>query len=213
MTPLHYRQPLSKTLFFWALSLTLLGISAGSYYKQFYLPYRKVSFKGCPASCTYDSDCAVPGCSSKLRCIKDRCRFPNQHSRFINFSILTFLGLCGLLAGFVAYAKQANALYVHDKGLRYVGLFKTVEMSWEEFLGVSYHGVNTRFGKDATVYSLTGDSGLFSFLAPGLPKGTSTRELALGSFFWLTLSAEERDELMAAIEQCSGQTPEPEYEW
>jgi hypothetical protein len=198
---------------FWAVALGLFAGAAGSYYKQFYLPYKGVSFKGCPSTCSYNSDCAVPGCSSKLRCVQGKCQFPNQHASFLNFTLITLMGLFGAGFAFISYAKQSNSLKVDEKGIHYNSLFKTVSMPWEDFLGISFHGVNTRLGKDATVYSLTGDSGLFSFLSPGLPKGTSTRELSLGSFFWLSLTEEERDKLLEAIEHYTGQKPEPEYEW
>jgi hypothetical protein len=35
----------------------------------------------------------------------------------------------------------------------------------------------------------------------------------LGSFFFLKVSPEERDELVALIEEKTGSAPEPEYEW
>jgi hypothetical protein len=102
---------------------------------------------------------------------------------------------------------------IDQEGLHYSRFRKTQLLKWDDFLGITYHGVMTRLGRNATVYSLTGDFGIISLIAPGLPPDTSTREIEMGAFFFISISETQCKQLLELIETHSGKKPEPEREW
>lgn len=224
-------------LLHWLSTAILLGASAGVYLFLFWLPYQGITLKRCPSACTYNSDCRVPGCGTptasksteykgddnpqinvdrnkaQITCYRGKCQLAGGHKHFFGAALVFILFFLGLAAGGIAWIKSQMRLDINDDGISFVRLNTRTFIPWDNFLGITFHGVNTRLGQEATVYSLTGDTGILSFMVPGLPPGTSTRELELGSFFFLKVSPEERDELVALIEEKTGSAPEPEYEW
>ncbi len=197
----------------WLLSATFLGVALLMYIFIFWLPYRSINLEKCPAACSENSDCWVPGCSKKTECNSGKCRPASGHKLFLSASGMGFLTILGFLWAFIAYIKTKTLLEVDENGFHFTRPLHNVDIPWDNFLGMSFHGVNTRFGKEATVYSITGDTGLFSFLVLGLPENTSTRELELGAIFFLQLTTEQCDELIKLIEDKTGAEPEPEFEW
>lgn len=208
-----FRLPFRQLAFHWGIVATLLAVALSCYLFVFYLPYRGVSLDRCPATCHYDTDCWVPQCSQKTRCIRAQCQLSGGHKHFFTAMVMGLCLILGVVWSGVALFKTRARLTIDEQGLHLFRLHRDVHISWEDFLGITYHGVNTRFGQEATVYSLTGDTGLFSFLVHGLPKGTSTRELELGALFFFYLSPEDAQRLLAAIKEKAGVEPEPEHDW
>ena len=197
----------------WGISAAFFVVAFVVYAYVFWLPYRGVNLEQCPAACTQNSDCWVPGCSPQTECNSGRCRLSTGHKVFFSASAIGFLVIIGGFWFFMAFVKSKIMMQIDENGILYSRWLRDIEMTWDEFIGISYHGVNTRLGKEATVYSITGETGLFSFIVMGLPKNTSTREMELDSFFFLHLTDEEAQQLIDAIEKKTGMKPESEYEW
>lgn len=218
----------------WLVSGVLLAAALIVYYSLFVMPYHGITLKGCPSVCSYTSDCSVPGCGTarntstqirnsddfqanrkqaQVRCYRGKCQLSGGHKHFFGAATVFILLLLGLGAVGITIFKAKMRLDVNEEGIHFYRLHTELHIPWESFLGVTYHGVNTRTGQEATVYSISGDTGIMSFMVPGLPEGTTTRELELGSFFFLQLSREERDQLITLLKDKTDAEPEPEYEW
>ncbi len=197
----------------WGLVVLFFSLALTIYITVFWLPYRGVNLEQCPAACSQNSDCWVPGCSPKTECNGGKCRLATGHKVFFSAAAIFFLIAAGIFWAFMTFMKSKVHLKLSDDGISYRRLLKEVDISWDEFIGISYHGVNTRLAKEATVYSITGETGIFSFIVMGLPEGTSTREIELDSFFFLHLKDDELEALLAFIHTKTGMKPEPEYEW
>lgn len=213
------RSSLGSRLFHW-LGASLLLISALLLYVfVLWLPYRGATMRGCPSVCEYPTDCHVAECGSprmKASCDRElrKCVMGmGGHSVFFSASSMVILTLLGLGWLFIAFYKHKLRLEIHDTGFVFVRMNTPTHVSWESFIGITYHGVTTRLGRAATVYSITGDAGIFSYLIHGLPANTSTRELELGSFLMLHLSPQEHQQILDRIQEQTQQSPEPEKEW
>lgn len=213
MKPISFRLPFRQIALHWGVVTVFLATAITVYLLVFVLPYRGLSLERCPTTCHYDTDCWVPNCTQKARCIRAQCKLAGGHKHFFSAMLIGLFGVLGLLWAGVALFKSRARLTIDDQGLRLIRLHREVFLAWEDFLGITYHGVNTRFGQEATVYSVTGDTGIFSFLTSGLPKGTSTRDLELGALFFFYLSPEDAQQLLQIIQEKTGATPEPEHEW
>jgi hypothetical protein len=213
MKPITFRLPFVQLAFHWGVTLAFFGVALSIYITIFYLPYRGISLERCPPACHYDTDCWIPQCSKATRCLRGQCKLDGGHKQFFSATAMGFCLLLGLFWAFVAWMKTRASLRIDEQGLHFIRLHRQIHLAWEDFLGITYHGVNTRFGKDATVYSVTGDTGIFSFLVEGLPKGTSTREMELGSLFFFSLTKEDAEKFFAIIKEKTGASPEPEHDW
>lgn len=213
MKPISFRLPFRQIALHWGVVTVFLATAITVYLLVFVLPYQGLSLERCPTTCHYDTDCWVPNCTRKARCIRAQCQLAGGHKHFFSAMLIGLFGVLGLLWAGVALFKSRARLTIDDQGLRLIRLHREVFLAWEDFLGITYHGVNTRFGQEATVYSVTGDTGIFSFLTSGLPKGTSTRDLELGALFFFYLSPEDAQQLLQIIQEKTSATPEPEHEW
>lgn len=221
----------------WFLTVSLLAASVLTYLFMFWLPIRGITLKGCPSACTYNSDCRVPRCGTpdvrdrsefvgsrepqirinrnktQITCFRNRCRLSTGHKQFFGAALVFGLLLLGLGAIALGLFKNSMKMQLGDDGITYTRFNAHIHIPWDEFLGITYHGVNTRTGRDATIYSLSGDTGIISFIVPGLPANTTTRELELSAFFYLKLNREEFASLRTAILEKTGDEPRPEHEW
>lgn len=214
MNKLEFRPAPWRIAVSWVIAVVFLSIAASIYISVFWLPFRGLDLKKCPAACTQNSDCWVPGCSKKTECHDGKCRPSAGHKVFFSASVMGLLTILGIIWVFLSLFKMKLHMVVDEAGIHFHRVFLAdIHIDWESLLGITYHGVNTRLGREATIYSIAGDTGLFSFLVMGLPKGASTREIELGAFFMLHLSAEQHGQLVALIEEKTGHTPEPEHEW
>ena len=136
------------------------------------------------------------------------------HSSFFSASSIFLLLFVGLGWLFVALYKNSLTLEASENGILYKRFrSKDMDITWDTFLGISYHGVTTRLGQEATVYSITGDAGILSYVVKGLPPNTSTREIEMGGFLLLQLTQQENEQLLALIKEHTDQEPESEREW
>jgi len=229
LKPLTFQLSSGRVAAHWLVAAGLVAAAVVVYFFLFWLPYQGITLKGCPSACSYNTDCNVPGCGTPIKrqqtqvkgstdiqidrnkaqisCSRGKCQLAGGHKHFFGAAVVFILFFLGLLAG------GATRLTIDDEGIHYHRLHTDLHIPWDSFLGITYHGVNTRMGQDATVYSISGDTGLLSFIVPGLPQNTSTRELELGASFFLKLDTAQRDELVAAIKEKTDTEPEPEYEW
>lgn len=199
----------------WLIALALLGGAIGIYFYVFYIPFKSISLEACPLSCRTSDDCRVEDCPEQVECdLKSKkCTIASNHGHFVSAASIFGLGLIGLAWLFIALYITRQQLQIREDGIHYRRLTGNLYIPWDQFLGITFHGVNTRFGTEATIYSIAGDSGIFSFLVKGLPEGTSTREIALGSMFLLHVSKSDADELFQTVEEKAEMKPEPEYEY
>ncbi len=136
------------------------------------------------------------------------------HTNFFSASSAFLLAFLGLGWGVIAVYKGTQRIEVDDEGIRFFQWFKDVkDIPWDTFLGITYHGVTTRLGRPATIYSITGDAGICSFVVMGLPPNTSTREMEMGAFLLLHASKEQHEQMLAQIKSQTDQEPEPERAW
>lgn len=205
-----------QLLLAWGGALLLLAISLLIYIFSFWLPYRGVPFSGCPTICHRTSDCNVPRCGTRrhpTECSNSRCILPSGHSHFLGASVVIILFFLGLGWAVIALTQSSMRLVLDDKGIVFSHLRRKLNIPWEEFLGISYRGVHTRLGFSATLYSITGDNGIFSFLVSGLPPDTSTRDLEPGTFLLFKISRKDSEKIIEMIQKKTARQPEPERDW
>jgi hypothetical protein len=71
----------------WGISAAFFIVAFVVYAYVFWLPYRGVNLEQCPAACTQNSDCWVPGCSPQTECNSGRCRLSTGHKVFFSVSL------------------------------------------------------------------------------------------------------------------------------
>lgn len=219
MKTMVLRSSLASRLFHWLGALGLLVGAILMYMFIFWIPYQGATMRGCPSVCEYPTDCRVAECGSpriSASCDPEtkKCVMGGGHSSFFSASSIFLLLFVGLGWLFVALYKNSLTLEASENGILYKRFrSKDMDITWDTFLGISYHGVTTRLGQEATVYSITGDAGILSYVVKGLPPNTSTREIEMGGFLLLQLTQQENEQLLALIKEHTDQEPESEREW
>lgn len=220
MKAIVFRTSTWNKVFHWTGAISLIVGAILMYFFMLWLPYVNATMTGCPSVCDYDSDCKVEQCGTpkiSASCDRDnrKCTMTSGgHTNFFSASSIFLLALLGLGWIGIAIYKTSLRLEADEQGMRYSHWLGNEKITpWDAFLGVTYHGVTTRLGRPATIYSITGDAGIFSYLVMGLPENTSTREIEMGSFLLLKVTSEQSEKLLALIKSQTNQVPEPEREW
>ncbi len=219
MNKLVLRSSLASRMLHWIGALGFLFSAVLIYIFVFLIPYQGATMNGCPSVCEYPTDCRVAECGSprvSASCDPEtkKCVMGGGHSSFFSASSILSLLLIGLGWLGVAFYKNSLTLEASEDGIRFSRMAtQDMNITWDTFLGITFHGVTNRLGQPLTVYSITGDAGILSFIVKGLPPNTSTREIEMGGFLFLNISPEENEKLLALIKEHTDQEPEPEREW
>ena len=221
MTKEIFRIHPARIFFHWFGVFVSFAIAALAVILLLWLPYRSVSLKACPSFCRYDIDC-WKGCGSKqTECFKiandpnglGKCKLASGHKNLLGLALSFCFAVLGGLWAIIAIFQSRSRIEIDEKGLYYRMIRKEIHIPWKELMGVTYHCVNTRLGREATVYSILGDEGLFSFISPGIPEDSMTRELEGGALWFLPLSRRQAKRILTLIKEHTDLTPEPEQEW
>lgn len=138
---------------------------------------------------------------------------PSGHGALFAGAAVVSVGITGLFWLSIAVNRTFGRLVLEESGLTFASLFSRLTVPWEDVMAVSYHCVTTRLGRSATVSTILSEKGIVSFLSMGSQGDTMDRELDRGALYMVTLSAKDRERVMAVIGEQTGLEAESEQEW